>query len=104
MTRSGTTGANYGPLTGYVSQDASDWFSAVHGSILKIALLAAIGLHLLAIGAYALVKRHDLVRPMITGKKLLPAATRAPRLAPNALGLAILAAAAVVVAVIASRG
>ncbi len=97
-------GAAYGPLTDLVSKSVSDQLSGIHGVILKVALLVAIGLHIVAIVAYAVVKRHDLVRPMITGKKLLPAATRAPRLAPTALAAAILAAAAIVVAVVAARG
>jgi cytochrome b len=95
-------GSNYGPLTDFVSDDTSGWLSVLHGSTLKIALFVAIGLHLAAIAAYAVVKRHDLVRPMITGKKLLPAATRAPRLAPNALAAIILAAAVLVVVLIAT--
>jgi len=43
------------------------------------------------------VKHHDLLRPMITGKKRLPAATRAPRLASplRALLVLLLAVAAV---------
>lgn len=93
-------GLNYGPLYDYVSQDTSEALSALHGGLLKVTLLVAVGLHLAAILAYAFVKRHDLVRPMITGKKMLPAATRAPRLASNMLAVLVLAAAAIVVAVI----
>jgi hypothetical protein len=60
-------------------------------------------LHLLAIGAYAVLKGQDLVRPMITGKKRLPAATRAPRMASLLLAAAVLALAAAVTLLVATR-
>ncbi len=66
-------------------------------------LLGLIGLHILAIVAYAVVKKHDLVRPMISGKKKLPAATRAPRMASPLLALAILVVAAAAVWALATR-
>jgi len=61
------------------------------------AIQVTVALHILAILAYALLKRHDLVRPMITGKKRLPAATPQPRLRSPWLALAILALCAAVV-------
>ena len=97
-------GAAYGPLTGWVSKETSDQLSGIHAQLLKVVLLVAIGLHVLAIVAYAAVKRHDLVRPMVTGKKLLPAATRAPRMAPTALAAAILVVAALAVYLVARQG
>jgi hypothetical protein len=66
-------------------------------------ILGAIALHVVAIGVYAFVKKQNLLRPMLTGKKRLPAATRAPRLASPLLALALLAVAAAVSAVIATR-
>jgi cytochrome b len=65
---------------------------AQHGLVGKI-LLGAIALHLLAILAYAVLKRHDLVRPMLTGRKRLRAATPAPRMANPLLALVIFIAA-----------
>lgn len=53
-------------------------------------LLGLIALHLLAIMAYAILKRQDLVRPMVTGRKRLPAATRAPRMVNQWLALVML--------------
>ena len=35
----------------------------------RVALLAAVALHVLAIAVYALAKGHNLLRPMITGSK-----------------------------------
>jgi len=54
------------------------------------ALLAAVALHVLAIALYAAAKGHNLLRPMITGRKLLPARICAPRLAPAMLALLLL--------------
>lgn len=82
-----------GPLAHLVSKQTSDALSRVH-EINFYVLLALIALHILAILAYAAVKRQDLVRPMVTGKKRLPAATRQPRLASPALAAIVLAVAA----------
>jgi cytochrome b len=89
-------GATEGPLVKYVGKQDSDWLSGIHAWNFNI-LLGAIILHIVAVGAYAVFKRHDLVRPMITGKKRLPAATRAPSVAHplKALGVLVLAGAAV---------
>jgi cytochrome b len=82
-------GATEGPLMKFVSKPHSDLLSAVH-SLMFDFLLAAVILHVLVVIAYAVVKKHDLVRPMITGKKRLPAATHAPRLASPLLALLVL--------------
>jgi cytochrome b len=89
-----------GPLNHFLAKPASDLVSAFHSWNFYV-LLAAIIVHLLAIIAYAVIRRENLLRPMISGKKRLPAATRAPRLASplRALALYLLAAAIVVVIV-----
>lgn len=93
----GMTYSQHGPLANSVAEETSEWASDLHVRFINL-LLAAIGLHMLAVLAYALVKRQDLVRPMVTGVKRLPeSAARAPRQAPALLGLALLAAAAAVV-------
>jgi hypothetical protein len=46
---------------------------------------------------YRLVKGHNLVWPMVTGKKRLPGATRAPRMMHPILALFVLAFSALVV-------
>src|ERR1035437_4467822 len=61
-------GTVVGPLAKYVSARAADAAAYVHGANFNL-LAAVIGLHILAILAYALVKQHDLVRPMLTGVK-----------------------------------
>ena len=59
-------------------------------------LLGVIALHLVAVLAYAVFKRQNLVRPMITGRKRLPGATPAPRMMSQALALLLLLIAAAV--------
>lgn len=58
-----------GPLFGLVSKATSDMLSAVHKLNFKL-LLAATGLHILAVGFYLIVKRVNLIRPMITGRMI----------------------------------
>ena len=85
-----------GPLAHLVSKRTSDELSSIHAINFWV-LVGLIALHIVAIVAYAAVKRQDLVRPMVTGKKRLPAATRQPRLASPALAVVVLACAAVLV-------
>ena len=63
--------------------------AALHALLAKL-VFGAIALHLLAILAYAVIGRRDLVRPMITGRKRLRAATPAPRMGNPLLALAVL--------------
>ncbi len=91
-----------GPLRHLVSKETSDRITAIHAFNFNL-ILAAIGIHLLAIIAYAVVKRHNLVRPMITGRKRLPGATRQPRMASPLLALAVLVLAGCVVWVLVTR-
>jgi hypothetical protein len=66
----------------------------LHATLINVLLLAVL-VHVLAVFAYRLVKGHDLVVPMITGVKTMPAAhAKPPRLAHPALGVALLAVAA----------
>jgi cytochrome b len=89
-------GDTEGPLAKFVEKSTSDYLSGIHAKNFNV-LLALMGLHVLAIIAYAAIKRQNLALPMITGKKRLPAATPAPRMMHPLLALliALLAAAAV---------
>lgn len=87
---------DYGPLAKQVASETSDWLTGLHHRNFNLILLAA-GLHVLAVFAYAFVKRHDLVRPMVLGWKRLPAAMPAPRLGSPLLGAALLGVAALAV-------
>ena len=88
--------SQHGPLALKVTEATSETLSALHLAVQRY-LLLAIGLHVLAIMLYKLVKGHELVMPMLSGEKLLPEGATAPRLASGrlALGLLLLAGAAV---------
>jgi cytochrome b len=88
-----------GPLAHDLSGPGSVLFTNVHEVCWNL-ILAAVALHLLAILAYQVVKGHNLLRPMITGKKRLPATLRPPRMASPLLALLILACAAALVGVV----
>lgn len=64
----------FGPLFSLVSQSESDWLTGVHAIAFNF-LLAMIVLHLLAIAFYWLVKKNNLIKPMITGKKAISTVT-----------------------------
>ena len=72
-------GNTEGPLMHLVSKDQSDWLSHIHSLNFK-AIEAVIVLHVLAIVIYAVLKRQNLVRPMLTGTKMMPVDAAAPRL------------------------
>ncbi len=77
-----------GPLMHLVSETTGKQLTRIHVFNFNL-ILALTGLHVLAVLAYAAVKRHDLVRPMVTGKKRLPANLRQPRFASPVLALAV---------------
>jgi cytochrome b len=72
--------ADEGPLTELVPAVVANLITDLHAYFWD-ALLAAAVLHVVAIGFYAAVIRHDLVTPMITGCKSLPRDLSQPRLA-----------------------
>ncbi len=85
-----------GQLGHHLSIAGGIWSASAHRlSFWVIAGLSA--LHVVVIGAYAVIKRHNLVGPMITGKKRLPATMRQPRFASPWLAGAILCGSAAVV-------
>jgi cytochrome b len=90
-----------GPLFKYVGKDWSDWLSHIHAVNFRLIEIAVV-LHIAAIAAYAVMKRHDLVRPMITGRKLLPGTMLAPAMASPLLALVLFAIAAGTVGFLAS--
>ncbi|MDT7950343.1 MAG: cytochrome b/b6 domain-containing protein [Acetobacteraceae bacterium] len=79
-----------GPFVDQVAAAPQHLLSKIHSINFNV-LLGLMALHIVAILAYAAVKRHDLVRPMITGKKRLPATTRQPRFTSPVLAAIILA-------------
>jgi cytochrome b len=92
-----------GPLSGLVGYDAALLAHDVHEASFNI-LLGLIALHLLAIGYYRLVRGRSLVRPMVTGRAVLPEG--AVPMTPPARGrlAACLAAAFVIAAAVIGAG
>ncbi len=83
--------AEEGPLTESVPPVVTNLINDLHDRILWDALLAAVAVHVLAVLAYAAVKRHNLVVPMVTGRKTLPTGTPPPRMEISARALFLLA-------------
>lgn len=83
-----------GPFAAHVSVSASELLTEIH-EYNKNVLLALIGLHVFAVLWHLLVKRENLVVPMVTGRKALPMdpALRFASVARAALIFAICAAA-----------
>ncbi|CAN7761174.1 cytochrome b/b6 domain-containing protein [Caballeronia sp. LjRoot29] len=81
--------AGDGPLTQWVPAAIANAITALH-TILWDVLLAAVVLHVLAIAVYAIAKGHNLLRPMLTGRKRLPERIRAPRQASVILALLLM--------------
>jgi cytochrome b len=92
-------GETEGPLMHLVSKERSNWLDKIHSLNFNL-IEAVIVLHVLAIVVYAVLKRHDLVRPMVTGTKLMPTDVAAPRIVRPVWALLVLVVAACVVAVV----
>lgn len=87
--------ANVGPLTEFTPAPIADAIEALHATFWN-ALLVAIALHIAAILVYAMAKQHNLLVPMITGRKTLPADVVQPRMASLARAGLLLAASCIV--------
>jgi len=83
--------ATDGPLYGLVSGSVSAQLSSIHRLTID-AIYIVVGIHLLSTVFYLTVKRENLVKPMLTGDKLLPA-DEAARVARAPQGPGLLAAA-----------
>lgn len=89
-----------GPLSEHVPAVIANAIAALHAIGWDI-LFAAVVLHLFAIALYAFAKGQNLVRPMVTGRKRLPGAMRAPRMASLWLAVVLAGIAALVTALLA---
>lgn len=81
--------ADEGPMTEMVPAWAANAIASSH-AIVWDALLAAIVLHVLAIAGFTAIKGQNLLRPMITGTKVLPASVAEPRAGSPALAALLL--------------
>jgi cytochrome b len=88
-----------GPLTDLMPAWLANLVTDLH-SYLWDALLVAVALHVTAIALYAAAKGHNLVGPMLSGRKRLARDQTPPRLAPLAWSLPVLAGSAVVAALL----
>jgi cytochrome b len=77
---------NTGPLYGYVLVSTSDRLTSWHHRIFD-ALLIAIALHVIAIAAYWLARKINLVRPMLTGYRSAGDSVAADEIASSRLWL-----------------
>jgi cytochrome b len=93
--------ADEGPLTGIMPAKLANLLTDLH-AVLWEALLAAMALHVTAIVIYAVAKGHNLLHPMLTGRKWLPDRSAPPRLASFALALLVLACSATAAALLAN--
>ncbi len=90
-----------GPLYVLVGKETSDFLTGLHKSGVW-ALLALVALHLGAIGYYVRVRKDNLVRPMLTGWKEMPAAKAEPASGGGFIAFLVAAAIGVGVALAAS--
>jgi len=79
-------GIEAGPLAQYVNYETADWAREWHEFLFNV-ILGVVALHVLAILFYLVVKRDNLVGPMITGRKRLGDDVEAPRMASVASAL-----------------
>ncbi len=93
--------ADAGPLSDIMPAWLCNLIDDLHGW-LWYALLVTIALHVTAIALYAVAKRQNLVRPMLTGRKTLPAGARPPRVVSPVLAFLTLTSATAVAAMLAS--
>jgi membrane-bound metal-dependent hydrolase YbcI (DUF457 family) len=92
--------ADEGPFTRWVPAWIANAITDLH-TWLWDALVAAVAMHLLAIAVYAAAKGHNLLWPMLNGRKSMPTEVREPRLGSMGLALMLFAAASVAAAVLA---
>jgi cytochrome b len=82
-----------GPLARRVEEAWSSLATSIHLRVFWVILGCAV-LHVLAVVAYRVWARRNLVQPMLTGAMQAPPGTPAPRMGSNLLALALLAASA----------
>jgi len=80
---------NTGPLFGFVSVALSDRLTSIHKTNFDWILVAG-GVHIAAAFGYLLVKRENLITPMITGRKAEYAASAADAVSASRSWLAVL--------------
>jgi len=96
-------GLESGPLADYVSFDAGRTAAGVHHLVFNV-LLALVALHVLAVLFYLIGLRHNLITPMIHGRRKAGAEVVATRLGASSWKAAIGLVIAIVFAYAVSKG
>lgn len=91
-----------GPLYRHVSKALSDTLTTVHKWNFEVLLVLA-AVHVAAIVYYFAWKSENLVKPMVTGRKRLPAGTARPQMASAWRALVLFLACAAAVAFVVTR-
>jgi cytochrome b len=81
--------ADAGPLTEIMPAPIANLVTDLHAVLWK-ALLVAVALHVIAIAIYAAAKGHNLLGPLLTGRKFLPGPSTPQHLASHILALLVL--------------
>jgi cytochrome b len=87
---------NEGPLFKHITKELSDWLTTIHKYNFNV-LLALIGVHVAAVLYYLIYKSENLVKPMFTGRKHLPAGAVPATMRSVGLAVVLLALCAAVV-------
>lgn len=82
-----------GPLYKHVTKELSDWLTTIHKYNFNL-LLALIGVHVAAVLYYLFYKSENLIKPMFTGRKHLPAGAAPATMRSVGLAVVLLAACA----------
>ena len=83
-----------GPLFLWVSKPVSDWLSGIH-RLNRVLIMALVATHLAAVLFYLIIKRENLIKPMLTGIKYRSSGETAPPAASIGLAAVVAAAAGV---------
>lgn len=85
-----------GPLADSIDSGLAEDLTEVH-ELIGFTLMGLVGVHILAIIAYGVRRKADLVRPMITGTRAVNEGVSAPRIANPLLALVLFAVVAAAV-------
>lgn len=88
---------NVGPLFGYVSTEVSSMLTSWHRQLFYW-IAAAVAVHVLAVVLHVVVKKHDLIRPMLTGRYEARGVARSTRV--HWIAIAMLCASVAALAVV----
>lgn len=79
-----------GPLYKHITKELSDWLTTIHKYNFNV-LLGLIGVHIGAVLYYLFYKSENLIKPMFTGRKQLPADAKPATMRGTGLALILLA-------------